>query len=481
MSEAAERVRGPSQYRMFFEAVPCPGWILKAATRRILDVNPAAIQSYGYSRAEFLAMSLDDLSPESERGRQRGIWRRSRRGTVSALGQHLTKTGRVLDVHVQAARLRRRGTGRGSELVCLAWIDLGVSQADETLHTFVDGAPVGLLTVDRAGRIVAANRCAAALLQTSEAALRGVRLDDIACADTRAVARAAVTAVRNRRTWTGTLRVRGHGSESFEAELRVGGGGRSDHRVIAFYDVSDRQAADRALRLSGERYRRLSDHDRTVREEERARIARELHDQLGQSLSAFKMDLAWLSALADRQEPKTARAAVAGMMDRVDTAINIVRRIAGDLRPGVLDRLGLVAAIEWQAAEFERRTGVRCKVTCHGECPPFDRLQSTEIFRIVQETLSNVSRHAAAASVKVTMTSLADRVVLRVSDNGRGIPQDAIDSEQSLGLIGMRERATILGGTLTLSRGPRRGTDALLVIPHRPTLVGHEAGPRTES
>lgn len=366
MSDAALRAESSSQYRLFFEAAPCPAWILREGTRRIIDLNRAAVEVYGYAREEFLRMTLDDLAPEPERARQRAFWRRARRGRVAGRCRHVTKGGRLLELYVQASRLRRQRASRLADVACLAWIG---------------------------------------------------------------------------------------------ADRRAG-------------DATGAQAVI-------DRYRRLSDHDRAVREEERARIARELHDQLGQNLSAFKMDLAWLSALADRHEPSTARAAVAGMMDRVDTAIGIVRRIAGDLRPGVLDRLGLVAAIEWQAAEFERRTGVRCQVRCQGECPAFDRAQSTEIFRIVQETLANVSLHARAASVKVTMTCTPDRVALRVSDNGRGIPQEAIESDQSLGLVGMRERATILGGTLTLSRGARRGTEALLVIPHSPSLVGQAVDVRT--
>jgi signal transduction histidine kinase len=348
----------------------------------------------------------------------------------------------------------------------------------DAAQAIFDRAPIGLLVVDREGRVVGANLAASRTLKAPDRRVRGRLLRDFVPTGTSSRLPELARAIGAGRSWVGTISLKDAGGRTFEAELRASAAAGGLH-VVAFEDVSDRSRADAALRRSGERYRRLSDHDRAVREEERSRLARELHDQLGQSLSAFKMDLAWLTAQTRRGEPETARAAIAGMMNRVDTAISIVRRIAGDLRPSVLDRLGLVAAIEWQAAEFERRTGVRCQIGRQGRCPPLDRAQSTEIFRIVQETLLNVSRHAGASCVKIPMTCSPARVAIRVSDNGRGIPQEAIDSDRSLGLIGMRERALILGGTLTLSRGARRGTEALLVVPRAPRLVGPETPART--
>lgn len=160
------------------------------------------------------------------------------------------------------------------------------------------------------------------------------------------------------------------------------------------------------------------------------------------------------------------------MMDRVDTTIGVVRRIAGDLRPGVLDRLGLLAAIEWRASEFERRSGIRCRVCTSGSPSPLDQRQSTEVFRVFEEILTNVVRHARATRVRIRVKGERGKFALHVYDNGRGIPLEAVESEQSLGLIGMRERATLLGGTVTVSRGRRRGTLAVVRIPVAPRLVG---------
>jgi len=452
---------------------------VSAATHRILAVNDAAIEAYGYTRDEFVGMRMDGLVPASRR-RDRHPFGQGQRARSIWQGQHVTKSRCLLDVQLivtPTGRNRDRRDRSGDVLTCVAWPVAAVQPATTRRSLAFERAPVGLLAVDERGAVLEANQAAARLLHRPLSGLRRAQLTDLAAPAGRASARQVLDALASGTRWSGTLVLDGAGRPMVDAEVSVWPSKAGGPHVVALHERSE---LDAALRRSDERYRRLSDHDRAVREEERARIARELHDQLGQSLSAFKMDLAWLSAFADRDEPATVRAAIAGMMSRVDTAISIVRRIAGDLRPGVLDRLGLLAAIEWQAAEFERRTGVRCQMACQGECPPFDRRQSTEIFRIVQETLANVSRHAEASSVKLEMTCWPDRVALRISDNGRGIPQAAIESEQSLGLIGMRERATILGGTLTLARGRRRGTDAVLIVPSAPSLVGPPSPGRSQ-
>ncbi|MGE3510884.1 MAG: sensor histidine kinase, partial [Vicinamibacterales bacterium] len=274
--------------------------------------------------------------------------------------------------------------------------------------------------------------------------------------------------------WTGMLRVRRIDGHPIEVEASI-------HRtpagpcLIALHDVSERVRAEDELRRSQERYRRLANRTRHVREEERARLSRDLHDRLGQALTGLKMDLAWLLALCERFEPSTARSTIAGMMDRIDTTIAVVRRISADLRPGVLDRLGLQAAIEWRAREFERQTGVRCRVGTAGEVPSLDERQSTELFRILEELLTNVSRHAKATRVRIVMKGHRGKFALQVYDNGRGIAPDAVEGEYSIGLIGMRERATLLGGTMTLGRGRRGGTMAVVRVPVHPRLVSQTA------
>lgn len=335
-----------------------------------------------------------------------------------------------------------------------------------------DAAPVPLICLDRTGVVLDVNTTASRLLRASRRQLVRRAIHELVHP---AGAEDASHAILSADGWQGALRLRRLDGTEFEAE-GASARAHADLHVLALHDISDHQRTEGELRRMSDRYRRLSDRSRRVREEERARLSRDLHDRLGQSLSGLKMDLAWLLALCDRFEPSTARSAIAVMMDRIDTAIAVVRRISAELRPGVLDRLGLHAAIEWRASEFERRSGVRCRVLTSGTPPTLDALQSTELFRVFEEVLTNVGRHAQATRVRITMRRERDKFALHVYDNGQGIPQDAVDSDHSLGLIGMRERATLLGGTLTVTRGRRRGTLAVVRIPLKPRLVA--SGPR---
>lgn len=214
--------------------------------------------------------------------------------------------------------------------------------------------------------------------------------------------------------------------------------------------------------------RELSAHVESVREDERTGIAREIHDELGQALTALKMDIAWIArrSSSDAGIAKDAlQEKLSGMSKMADEIIGQVRRISAALRPGVLDDLGLVAAIEWQASEFESRTGISCTVRCEGEELTLDREASTQVFRIFQEALTNVARHAEANHVDVRVGTHADWYVLEVRDDGRGIALDAAHARKSLGLLGVRERARRLGGSVTVERGAAAGTVLSLKVP----------------
>jgi signal transduction histidine kinase len=205
-----------------------------------------------------------------------------------------------------------------------------------------------------------------------------------------------------------------------------------------------------------------------VREEERTGIAREIHDELGQSLTGLKMDVAWVGrrlAGAERVSVDELRQRMTGMSDLIDETINQVRRISAELRPGVLDHLGLLAAIEWQAQEHQKRTGTRCTVSSNLGDQKFGRDLSTGVFRIFQEALTNVARHAEAKQVTVKLERDGDRLELDVQDDGKGISDDAARSPSSLGLLGLRERARRLGGEVSVEAVKPRGTRVRLRVP----------------
>ncbi len=231
-----------------------------------------------------------------------------------------------------------------------------------------------------------------------------------------------------------------------------------------------RDRAEEALRKSKEQLRTLAIHLQSIREDERARISREIHDELGQTLTALKMDLLWLRGKLEAQGGAVTPLlqTINSMVGLIDSLIQTIRRISTELRPRVLDDLGLIAAIEWQTNEFRSRMGIACRFTSTVEELDLDKDRATAVFRILQETLTNVARHAKATHVEIRL-DIKDRVlVLEVKDNGIGIVEDALDKITSLGLLGMKERALVFGGEVNFHGIPGSGTTVAIRIPVQP-------------
>jgi signal transduction histidine kinase len=206
----------------------------------------------------------------------------------------------------------------------------------------------------------------------------------------------------------------------------------------------------------------------TAREEERARLARELHDELGQVLSSLKLEFMWLVGELGKIDPKPGLQFVnklQSLVGLIEVSIQSVRHISGDLRPAVLDHLGLSEAIQWEASRFERRTGIRCRVASARATDMPHRAQALALFRIVQEALTNVARHAHAGAVRITLRHRARQLTISVKDNGRGITKAEKSSFDSIGLLGMKERARLIGGRVTISGVQGRGTTVTIQVP----------------
>ena len=238
------------------------------------------------------------------------------------------------------------------------------------------------------------------------------------------------------------------------------------------HELIQRKQIEERLRASRQELRALSGRIQSAREEERTRISRELHDEMGQALTGLKYNLIWLMARADDIPDEEMRCAVRdkqdSMVQLIDSTIQSLRRIATELRPGVLDRLGLAAAIEWQMDEFQSHTGISCVLT---SCPEHIELatdRATAVFRIFQELLTNVARHSHADSVSTSLETTAGELLLHLHDNGIGISESSILNEQSLGLLGMRERALLFGGDFNIRGVHGEGTTILVRIPIQP-------------
>jgi len=241
--------------------------------------------------------------------------------------------------------------------------------------------------------------------------------------------------------------------------------------IAVVRDTSRRKLAEEQLRRSGEQLRALAARLQQVREEERTRMAREVHDELGQALTGLKMELASTRkalTVLDDGDARDVDGRIRAMTSLIDEMIDSVRRIASDLRPVVLDELGLVAAIEWQARDFERRTGIQCDVAGSAPEVELDRETTTAVFRIYQEILTNAARHAEATRLEVSLSREDGRFVLRVADDGRGITRQETAGRDSLGLLGIRERAVIFGGEVEIEGVAGSGTTVTVRVPQQP-------------
>lgn len=347
-------------------------------------------------------------------------------------------------------------------------------ESEVRTHGIIESAMDGIITVDRDRRIVLFNPAAERIFGCSAADAIGTKLHRFIPPRFRAShalhmdaydqTGATMRAVGKQLDLIG-LRANG---EEFHADIsfsQLATGGTKLYTAIV-RDASARRQAEEELRRSHQQLRELSASQQEVREEERTRIARELHDEMGQQLTGLKMDLSWIETrLRDDQAGLGEK--VNGMKRLVDAAVGSMRRIASELRPLMLDDLGLAAAVEWLALDFSRRTGIEVKLDLDAGIDGLDGSLSTSVFRIVQESLTNVARHADASRAGVSLAQVADQLVLKVRDDGKGMPSAGTGQTRSFGLIGIRERAYMFGGEMRISSQPGEGTTIEVTIPIR--------------
>ncbi len=334
---------------------------------------------------------------------------------------------------------------------------------DQELRLLIEGMSDGVAFVGRDWRLRYVNRKGAELVGKRPGEVGGLRLDEIFPGPAGESFRRA-----HRRAMDDRVPV--------EVEDRYDPLGRTFvHRIypaddgiaIFFQDVTEWRRREERLRFSEQRLRDFGTRMQVAREEEAKRIAREIHDDLGQALTVLKMDLARLRART--QDEATLREALAEMDGVVDGAVATTRRIAADLRPAILDDLGLAAAISWHAEQVAGRAGLVAEVDVPAsEEVSVDDAGATVLYRVLQEALTNVLRHAKAGHVRVSLRDRAPSVTLEVKDDGRGFDPEA--PTRSFGLLGMRERVASVGGTLVLESGPGKGTLVRAEVPRKPTF-----------
>lgn len=335
-------------------------------------------------------------------------------------------------------------------------------------------APDGYLVTTTTGTIIEASRAAADLLHVAPEFLIGKPLTALIPLTERPAFRSHLTDVLHTKlsfnhVWSWEVLLQPRDEAPVECDLRVGAVRDETGVIVALRwmarNVSARKQTEAQLRHSREQLRALTSHLNSMREQEQQRIAREIHDQLGGALTALKMDLAQLR--------RGLRADQAGLVEKtvqmaqlIDETVQTIRQITTELRPSLLDDFGLVAALEWQLGEFANRTRLTCQLNARvSEVSGLPGEAGTAIFRIFQEILTNITRHAAATRVEVTVDEVDGQFELTVKDNGRGITTNELHSPTALGLLSMRERAISWGGNVEFEGVAGEGTTVSLKLP----------------
>jgi two-component system sensor histidine kinase UhpB len=277
-----------------------------------------------------------------------------------------------------------------------------------------------------------------------------------------------------RRTWSDEYRFRrkdGSYAQVFDRGFVVHDAtGKAVRMVGGMTDITDRKLAEAKLDMAHRQMRALSARLQSTREEERTHIAREIHDELGQMLTALRMDLSWIEKKFSELEGNERRfnsilEKLVEASDLTDQTIRCLQNIAAELRPGALDSLGLATAIKQEASRFQERAGISCHVGVPEGAIDVKAEVATAIFRIYQEALTNVARHSKATELRIQLSREQDHIVLMVRDNGKGISQADLENPRSLGLVGMRERALLLNSEISFERASEGGTVVTLRVP----------------
>jgi PAS domain S-box-containing protein len=452
-------------------------------TQKVVLYNAAAEKVFRWPSQAVIGQSLDMLIPERFRARHAEHIRRfGETGVTSrSMGDQLVLSGLRAngeEFPIEASISQHVENGRRFYTVILR--DVTERQRAERLHardearlrSILDSAMDAIITVDDTQHVVLFNKAAEQVFGCPRAEAIGAPLSWFMPERFRAghadhVRRFGETGSSSRRM--GAQRIvmglRRNGEEfPIDASISaVEEQGRKFYTVI-LRDVTERVRAEQELLQSRQELRELAAAANSVREQEKSRIARELHDELAQALTALKMDVAWTrERLAPGQDALAAK--LAAMQELLDSTVAATRRISADLRPLMLDDLGLAPAAEWLVQNFRQRTGIQCELAIGAGELELDDERATAVFRILQESLTNVARHAQASQVEVNLDKTDHEVLLSVHDNGQGFSTATPRKRGSFGLMGLRERAQLLGGSVEIDSAPGEGTTIEVRIP----------------
>jgi PAS domain S-box-containing protein len=451
--------------------------------QRIVQFNASAERVFRWPRAAVIGLRLDILIPER--------LRTAHGGHIERFG-HTATTSRGMGAQMVLYGLRADGTEfpieasisqhseSGTRLFTVILRDVTervragelLARSEARLRGILDSAMDAIITVDERQHIVLFNKAAEEVFGCAREEAIGAPLgwfipERFRTAHGEHLRRFPEIGTSSRRM--GMQRIvmglRRNGEE-FPIDASISQVSENGQRLftVILRDVSERARSEKALLESREEIRAIALAAQNLREQEKSRVARELHDELGQALTALKIDVTWLKEHAGAADPLV-RDKLAGMQSLVDGTVAATRRISADLRPLVLDDLGLAAAADWLVQSFTQRTGTACELRIARDFDDVPDPHATTIFRGLQESLTNIAKHAHASHVEVTLSKDVEGLTLLVKDDGRGFLPAQPRKPNSFGLVGLRERAYLLGGEVTIESAPGRGTIVEMRLP----------------
>ena len=448
----------------------------------IVQFNAAAERLFRWPRGAAIGQPLDMLIPERFRGVNGGHIARfaASAATSPGIGTQTVLYGLRADgseFPVEASISQHSESGSKLFTVILRDVTERVSAAtslarsERRLRGILDSAMDAIITVDEREHIVLFNAAAEKVFGCPRDDAIGAPLNWFIPERFRAghsahLQRFAAGGTDSRRMGTQriVMGVRRNGEE-FPIEASISQIDAEGQRLftVILRDVTERVRAEAALKASRDEIRALALEAQSLREQEKSRVARELHDELGQALTALKFDVGWLK---DQPMSPAIHTKLGSMQILLDGTVAATRRISADLRPLVLDDLGLAAAADWLAEMFTGRTGIPCELVVGAGIDAVGEPHATTIFRVLQESLTNIAKHAGARHIEVTLDKDAQRTTLVVRDDGCGFSLQAPRREGSFGLLGLRERASLLGGEVSIDSAPGRGTVIEMHLPN---------------
>jgi PAS domain S-box-containing protein len=465
-------LEGDAFFRKIFEEGPL-GMSILTLDRKIVRVNSMLSNMLGYSEDELTSLRLEDITHPEDIDNDLQLHRELCAGLIPHYQKekrYVTKSGDVVWASVTVSLIRDRS---GNILYTMGMIEnIGARKriekilrtSEERYRTLVKNFPNGtVILFDRNLRFVLVDGASIEKVGFSEGLLEGKTLGEVFSAKICSIVGPRCHAALKGMTDVFEI---SYANRVYRVHILPI---REDTRPVVWgmmmaQDITSQKKAERELKSSQKQLRSLALRLQRVREQERTYIAREIHDELGQALTGLKMDLAWCVKRLPKDQP-VLNDKIRSMLQLSDATIQSVKKISSELRPGALDDLGLIEAIQWQGQDFQERTNIECRFRSSMEEITLNKECSTAVFRIFQETLANIIRHADATAVTINLRKNRGRLVLTVTDNGRGIRESEIQNPRSLGLLGMRERVMVFKGELTVTGREGRGTKVTVMVP----------------